>query len=397
MDPHALLLDQAPAHLLGDILDRLPAGTRAAVFGEWRLPGDAVLRHVVDRGDGADRAMLAANRAIGPDLLLRLATDADPRVATAVFGNADASREAKLAALPRVPVGEHLRAKPVRRPLRAGWDLQLRVYPLVESDDPALVAAALARLEFAYNRHGAPAVLLRGCLSLLRTAGPAAAAAARAAVPPFPDDPQLPEVVRRALAEPTDAALLTHALDHETSASAVVARLCVKSGSGDPTLALSAPRGALDWARITVAVRAMDRDAQVRTTLAHQPGCPDELLPRVPRFRRPLGSLVRPAHARRALFAQMATGAHFEREVGIAFATGLLRAAPILDRVTPAYRALEVFRDTPDTRMADLRTALGARSRLGDRVEAWAVALALLAEFTGTVPELLDVAGAVTA
>ncbi|MFE2869311.1 hypothetical protein [Embleya sp. NPDC059259] len=406
MNPLALLLDQAPASITGAVLRRIDPRLRAELFARPSRVGEAAGAYLVAHGDVDERAWLAGNPGATPETLSDLARAPEPAVAAGVFANPASPREARLRVLTRVvaatPLRELLYNELDHRQIRRRDALFERVCVLVESDDPRVVTRAFDRLaEHGARRPWLSGVLLRGCLSLLCTAGPAAVTAALPRV--LPQATGTPsDTVAAALAAPTDAALVTRALDEFTGMPAVVARLRDEKNLPGAAAMLLAPRGPLDWDLVLREHRRLPWSEYVRMALAMQPGCPLELRAYLPASssRHPVTEWVDadPATGRivgSPVFRDDRSNASVRR----AHTRGTLSAAVILRHGAPARNALRALDQRDTERYADTRTALRALTRpaLGDRTEAWAVALALLPDFTGPLPHLLIAADGITA
>ncbi|MDI2125512.1 hypothetical protein [Yinghuangia seranimata] len=137
-----------------------------------------------------------------------------------------------------------------------------------------------------------------------------------------------PTVVSDALDHPTDTARLAAALDHLCGPAGLLDR--VRAGTSSWGAAFLAPRGPFDWPAVEAAHRADPLPNRTLAGLTLQVGCPPTL---------------RPARDRR----------------------------PGAPAPSPEVAALTA-------------------SALGTDPERWLVALRLLADFPGTVPELLDTA-----
>ncbi|MGW9209296.1 hypothetical protein ACWGR4_20200 [Embleya sp. NPDC055664] len=144
--------------------------------------------------------------------------------------------------------------------------------------------------------------------------------------------------------------------------------------------------GTIPWPELIRAHRTTSLPAALHARLAELPDCPNELLI--------------------ALLAEgLPQSSRDDRPwLHAALAAGRLTGADVLDHARPAAVALSILAGT-DGRTSPDRWASGApRARaylladryLGTDVEAWIVALRLFPDFTGTIPELLATAGAVT-
>lgn len=411
MNPLGLLLGTAPPRLRARVYDRLDPSLRTVLLDTWPGPGAAVARHTVTHGTVADQVTLAANRGVSTDVLMRLAESEEPDVAAAVFAAYYAPREALLRAMRSLKTDDLpvVFREDATSDEVAGWNCRLSV--LVESDDPDMIRKGLSCLRPDDNKYGAPATILRGCLGLLRTEGPQAVREAMASVPPvrhamgFGRTPGIPPFVRAALDAPTDLGLVSRALDHLMSMPSVVERLRLGNGA-TARGTLRAPRVALDWDYLGACHRERPFSEAARQEFFRQPDCPDGL-----GSAGGLGEHLGEGRRARAHVLCAPGNPELSAELGAllrqprdhllewAYARELLGATRILREGRPTYPALALFQRARDTRVREAHEALAALSRpaLGDDPEAWAIALALLPEFTGTAPELLAVAGSVAA
>jgi hypothetical protein len=408
MNPAALLLDPAPVAIVGDVLRRLGGATRVTLLGQGAAPGEAVTAYTLAHGDDADRAALAANRTASPELLLRLADGASATVAVNLFCNQAAPREVKLGVLAAttaaMPVERLLYEVPGHRHIVERTSLRQRAYVLVESDDPRTVTAAFDTLVALDDRPPwLPAVVLRGCVNLLRTAGRVAVESAFPRIASLLDAHQ-PDVVAAALAEPTDPARLNRALDHLESMPVILTRLREATHVPAVTWMLLAPRVPLDWDAIVRAHRDRPLGRYTLAGLTAQLACPAELQTRLPPgspYNRTIRAWIDPDAATDRLLRIVAPlyASNFNTRVRTAHAGGALSAATILGHGAPARGALRTFERATGPHLEDARQAVRALTdvTLAEHTEAWVVALKLLPDFAGTLPELLTTAAAVAA
>ncbi|WTW95613.1 hypothetical protein OG216_20485 [Streptomycetaceae bacterium NBC_01309] len=401
MNPYALLVDSAPAGLQTALLERLDHSSRRFLLGGMLAPGAFLLAHVPEHGSSADRAALAGNLELAPETYLRLAEKADHAVARRLFDNLNASREVRVLAaeflcrdelLPRrVPDGL------LERAVVAG-----QIGVLVGYEDAALVAAAMAYIDPADNPLGAPPLILRGCLGLLRAAGPDAVANALAGVPPLRG--KQPDAVSEGMAAPTDESVLTDVLGRLGGTPHLVDGFRSGGASRKLQLMLAAPRGPLDWALVLREHAREPLNLNATSALAKEVGCPERIReaaawPTSVRPRTAQSRLNPRAERKRLLYALAQLTPRPDPEFRAAYHHGVLSAPDILAHAAPAAAALVVFERTDPRRYPAVRSALAsltARS-LGTDIEAWTVALSLLREFAGTVPELLASAASITA
>ncbi|WP_424637643.1 hypothetical protein [Embleya sp. AB8] len=412
----AFLLEIAPAHLVEPVLERLGASARQALLvGTVSLPKGVLLESVLRRGNPAETAALAGHPEAGPDLLVRLAADtADPATAARLFRHVRASREVRVRAMRLVPAAELLDQTGWYNAHTApGFPLQRCVGAAVEHDDPGVVVAALTLLDPEVNDLGAHAVLLRGCLRLLDLAGPQIAADAAARTDAalrrlwwhrWKPDP----VLNRALDAPTDRASLLAALDYLSSTPVLIERLrAARAGDYNASrvgLLLASPRGPLDWAAIRHA-HAEDRlTFEMIRALTDEPDCPPEfpqgVAESLDRLRLPPRAKATPEELARVLRRlRFLPPGPVNDVVRNAHEWHQLSTATILGQGEPAHRALALFAHATPAALERVRTATARATRdtLGDRADAWVVALTLLPDFPGSVRELLDTAAAVAA
>ncbi|OPC78776.1 hypothetical protein B4N89_32005 [Embleya scabrispora] len=144
--------------------------------------------------------------------------------------------------------------------------------------------------------------------------------------------------------------------------------------------------GTIPWPELIRAHRTTPLPAALHARLAELPDCPNELLI--------------------ALLAEGLPRSNRDDRPWLhtALVAGRLTGADVMEHARPAAVALSILAGT-DGRTSPARWASGApRARaylladryLGTNVEAWIVALRLFPDFTGTIPELLATADAVT-
>lgn len=409
MNPMALLLSQASWAVIGPVLDRLDAETRRAVLGGALPERGAIVSYVLGHGSVAVRASLAENTGLGADTLRRLADDPAPEVAACLVRH------------PHTPRDAMLRAAAAYRPGPLGADgtselSQRELYALIESRDPAHIAAAVPALRFERMYPGGVAVLGRALLNLWRLAGRTAAASALASTAPLPETRA--DAFDEALADDDGRAALGRMIEHEGRTQVVVGRLRGVGGrlSGlhpsssaydgsvavHSRLLLLAPHERLRWdvVRHEDSVTALPPDAVI--ALGDEPDRPDWIRERLPRDPLPPRGRSRsqPERDKVRYEAHRQLGALTvgmrDDQLRRAFEEGLIPAAEILAEAPSAYAGLLVFNATTGPRLAEARTAVNhlAAEFLGAHTEAWAVALRLLRDFGGTLPELLATARA---
>ncbi|MCF2528369.1 hypothetical protein [Yinghuangia soli] len=392
MNPYALLLDAAPEPVQAALVQRLAPRVRKALLSDGAL-GATVVSCALQYGTSDDRAALAGNQQIAPEALVALSAQADAAIAQALCANPKAPREALLPVVRLLPRDELLLRD---RPLDVKSRLLDPRRPLaVELDDPHLTAAVLTG-RLPRNPEGAAAVMVRGYLGLLRTAGAEAVRTVSAAVPE-PIEARV-GVVAEALRNPTDAARLDAAFDWLTGPDGIVARLRTRL---HPDWALLAPRGPLDWPTIEAAHRSSPFQQGACEALARQVGCPPTLRAAAVRPHPPKS--LAPATVDRDEFLRKLPKLPREgireypgRDIGAVHEAGVLTATDILGQGAPAFHALRIVQ-LAQNRTTETRQALSAltTASLGTHSEPWTVALTLLPDFAGTLPELLATAGAV--
>ncbi|MGW0659046.1 hypothetical protein [Streptodolium elevatio] len=401
-NPHALLLASAPAELHLPILTRLTAEVRDDLLDDGAAPG--LVAYALAHGTAEDRAVLAENPAVSPDDLAALAATPDePQLAAGLFGNPSAPREAMLRVLPFVPDADVLPGGFARNDAMR-LDMVRRASVAVESEDPKVLSAVLRMVDSEFLPL-CPAVVLRGCLGLLWTVGREPAWRALRDVRDLVRG-DLSAPVRDALADPFAPASLGRALAYESSLPVLLERLRRCRSVDEAVAQLHAPRDPVDWEFVLDVQRREPLPDFVRAALARQIGCP-EVLP-------PLGSAgalastAGPAHAVRDGgpdgLDRLADDSAAAR-VGRDYTAGRLNVRTLLregDPVAVALSLLEAraYDDEPDIgldRGVVLAVAELTRPALGGSADAWVVALNLLGDFAGTLPELVRTASAVAA
>ncbi|MCF2528367.1 hypothetical protein [Yinghuangia soli] len=396
-NPRAFLLASAPVSLQAAVLRRLGLPVRRSLLS-WGAGAD-ISRFIVEHGT-SDERVDAAGDLFPAELTVALGRVADGKVAAALFENYWAPREALLPVLhllPREsffpPEGEH------ETTMLHGWRPRRALFAL-ERDDPDLTREALNVLARHLDRRLGPPIVIRSLLGILNGAGLDAVRDVSAELPLLPPIPGLySATVYEALADPTERRLAA-AYAELCSSEALITRL--RSGNC-MDVELLVPRGPLDWAALAAAHEDAPFAPDTRRELGLQLGCPAELRPAP-------GPPTRPSYGRygderlelrHRLEPTEGRPMPFGRSSGIRAALGGRRAplaGEVLHVKAMARFVLEYVQLTPE--WADEgRRELGklAAERLGADVEAWAVALTLLDDFTGTVPELLAAAAVVAA
>ncbi|MEU8134656.1 hypothetical protein [Streptodolium elevatio] len=408
MNPWALLLSQASWAVIGPVLDRLDPGTRQTVLGSALPEGGAIVSYVLGHGSVACRAALAQSPTVTAATLRRLAEDPAPEVAAHLARNPHAPRDVMLRAMAAHHV-DRIAIPDAGLPQRD-------VYALVESVNAEVVARAVPALLFRHPYPAGAVVLARALLNLWRLGGRTAAESA------FATAAQLPETVAERFDEvfavDDGRAALGRLIEHEGRTQVVVERLRGvgrRTSAVHPTssaydgseavltrLVLFAPHEPPRWdvVRHEDSLTALVPD--VVTALGDEPGCPDWILERLRHHPPSPGGHIRSQHERgrirRDAYRQLAalTAGMRDDQLRRAYQEGLLPAGEILAKAPFAYAALTVFTTATGPRLDEARTAVSrlTERHLGADTEAWAVALMLLPEFAGTLPELLATARA---
>ncbi|WTW98546.1 hypothetical protein OG216_36725 [Streptomycetaceae bacterium NBC_01309] len=410
MNPWALLLSQASWAVIGPVLDRLDPKTRQSVLGSQLPERGAIVSYVLGHGSVACRAALAQNATATPATLRRLAENPAPEVAAHLVRNPRSPRDVMLRAMAAHHI-DHITTPAA--------ELQQRdVYALVEADNPAVVAQAVPALLFRHLFPAGPVVLARALLNLWRLDGRPAAESAYATAA------QLPETVADrfgdAFAADDGRAALGRLIEHEGRTQVVVDRLRSVGGrmsSLHPSssaydgsealftrLVLLAPHEPPRWDLVRHEDNLTTLAPDVAMALGDEPGCPDWILDRLRRDPQPppRRSHTRSHHerdrVRQDAYRQLAalTVGMRDDQLRRAYDEGLVPAAEILAKAPSAYAALVIFMAATGPRLDEARTAVNrlTERHLGAQTEAWAIALRLLPDFGGTLPELLATAQA---
>ncbi|MEU6720477.1 hypothetical protein ABZ897_54260 [Nonomuraea sp. NPDC046802] len=205
--------------------------------------------------------------------------------------------------------------------------------------------------------------------------------------------PEVKETLREALA---DAGALRKAVERAEGTEGLIEELYNDRLLGrDEHLAL---RDQLDWNTIAAAAANRPFDEKATALLAARPDFPDEL--RADWYQ--VQAMVVVTHSARVapeLLALAPGGPRAAKAVAALVRRGLdagCTAAQVLESARPAAAVLEAVRQPPedDTRSSawnDLAALLAdlVGEHLGEDVEAWRSARALLPRFKGTIPELL--------
>lgn len=204
--------------------------------------------------------------------------------------------------------------------------------------------------------------------------------------------PEVKEVVREA---PADAGALRKAVELAEGTGGLIEELYDdRLERREEHLEL---RDQIDWTAIAAADRPFDEEAT--TLLIARPDFPDGLRAAWYQTR---GVLVATHSARvdPSMLTLTPGGLRAAKAVAVLVRRGLddgFTAVQVLESARPAAAVLEAIRQPPedDVKSAgwnDLASLLAdlVRERLGEDVEAWRSARALLSRFGGTIPELLD-------
>ncbi|NUU23677.1 MAG: hypothetical protein HOV68_19570, partial [Streptomycetaceae bacterium] len=263
----ALLLAQAPRHLVGPVLGRLGAEHLESLFRGPDRPPYPVLEAAAEHPSRAVRAALVANPDVPPTVLGRVLATADPRMAWQIALHPRANRELMINAM--ATADADLSGTRV-------WDRSEReLIALVESGDPATIRYTLPMLTPRWNLLSARSLHLRGLRNLRALAGPAAATRE------FRDPhgftrPDLVRV-RRALEHPKAAHILDRLSVRGRRRLDLVRVLAAYDQPGPHDRLrqwLLLPRDAIDWRLALREDRRKPWSAHAAEVLADQAGCP---------------------------------------------------------------------------------------------------------------------------
>ncbi|MFC7328191.1 hypothetical protein [Marinactinospora rubrisoli] len=263
----------------------------------------------------------------------------------------------------------------------------------VTCSDPAMVRATLA----AFGGELSRAEQLRAALSLYEHDG----AAALASLGDVALRPETADLVRR-VAATDDAEALRRAVAEAEGTAGVLEELY------EPDLADRAElldlRDSLDWPAVLAAVRARPLDAAAAAALTARADCPDEVRDACYATQPLAVAEHTPRPDLRLLTADCvpqgraeAVRAVIRRALGrdVTGAELLANCRPAVAALAEAGRTREA--DGPaETAWREFTAGLAklAEDRLGSDLARWRAARALLADFAGSVPELLDAAAA---
>ncbi|WP_436775054.1 hypothetical protein [Yinghuangia sp. YIM S09857] len=406
MNPWALLLGQASWAVIGPVLDRLDSDLRRRVLDGSLPERGAIVSYVVGHGSVACRTALAQNGAVSVATLRRLAEDPAAEVAAELLRNPRTPRDVMLRAMAAHRMDREAIAAAEKLPQR-------EVYALVEAADPEVVAPAVRALRFRHTYPAGPAVLARALLNLWRLAGREAAEQAYGTAAALPET--VAERFADAFAARDGRAVLGRLIEHEGRTQLVVDRLRSVAGrlgpmsstyDGSqavlPRLVLLAPHEPLRWDLVRREHRLAALAPDAVAALGGEPDCPgwvrDDLRGDTRKPPVHTRSQSERTRLRQDAYRQLAalTVGMRDGELRRAYHEGLVPAGEILARAPSAHAALAVFAATTGPRLDEARTAVNRLTGhfLGAETEAWAVALRLLADFGGTLPELLATARA---
>ncbi|MBN6052861.1 hypothetical protein JYK22_13065, partial [Nonomuraea sp. RK-328] len=206
--------------------------------------------------------------------------------------------------------------------------------------------------------------------------------------------PDVKEVVREAL---TDAGALRKAVELAEGTDGLIEELYDDRLEQRRAECL-ALREQLDWTAVAAAAANRPFDEKATALLIARPDLPDELRTAWYRER----SVLVATHSARVdpgMFALDPGGPRAAKATAVLVRRGLhggLTAAQVLESARPAAAVLEAVRQPPEADAAsaawkDFAVLLAdlVREHLGEDVEAWRSARALLSRFGGTIPELL--------
>ncbi|WP_406291824.1 hypothetical protein [Embleya sp. NBC_00896] len=386
------------------VLARVDNRMRDAILARPPSPGEALTSFVLSRGSVADRAALARNPHAAPDVLLRLGRIIDPHVGAGLYRNPRVTRETAVLVLTASELDPNLREE------LTTTDDQRLLYPLVESHDHELVAHALARIDGRPRFPAAASVVSRGCLNLWRTTGRESARAAPANVTDLLRDRLA--VTREALDRDDGQQRLDRLIQRDGRTRVVLRRLRELSKISlyhdplpghvqDARLVLAAPHEPLRWDVVRREHATSPLPDHALVALADLADCPANLAAAADEVhaRGPVPNRGRcRSRARELLGTPLSAGAPL-RELRDAYRRRAVDAAHIVTQGSPAIHALAAFEDSTGPKLEQARSAVAelTTQTLGFHVEAWTVALTLLDDFSGTLPQLLTTASSVTA
>ncbi|GCE00837.1 hypothetical protein [Embleya hyalina] len=370
-----------------DVLAPLVDGRTAydtTVHGRWR---PARLADLIARGPGRELALTARHSRLPADAVAPLAALDDPEVNAGLVYQIHANGRLLLDIVQgvpqrpcpdgtRIPLSPTLRAELL--PADGTFPKRQWLAPFVGSGDPELLAAALAVVQIR-TRH----LQLKMALGQWERAG-----RDTIGLPNWFSDPTKALIsALRTHPDPRTAleSLRAHVRDAE-SADSLAKRLRTTTARSLPQLLNEGYRW--DWSVLEVAHARGRLGNDILPRLAELPGCPDTLCrpgrDAIPnRDGKPMSPATLRSLTRRTLRPH-------DDWVSDALAQGRFTVRELLQHGRPVA-ALPVARIWPDQ---DARTLLESlvHDHLDGNTEAWVIALRLLDDFTGTLPELLTTA-----
>lgn len=389
-----MLLHGAPRDVAGKVFARFDQEYRRQLI--YAAPSPVLVDYVIAEGTREDRLTLASTFRSVEDYL-RLLDLGDVEIARQLFLSSSTPRDLRLRIMSMLPA-QVLASVPDGHPGPGSAMDRVRLYGLVESDDPEIVAHAVSALltdrSFALDLPGEPAAILRGFQRLHELGHPGAIQAVIDARQDWNTGLDS-SIVDDALRHPGDPELVARAYVVLGSTKYLVQRLNQFTSFNDAMLLLLAPHAPIDW-RLMVKRLKHNR---FNALLAREPGCPDSLRPAS------MGQL--PRAPRRTWLRRSAERRHVEQ------LTALLRSGPdcapvreglrsgrlapqlVVAAGSPVGVALGVVRQCGNQAQRAAGTEkLGAIARhgLGEDADAWYIAASLLPDFAGSLSELVLVA-----
>ncbi|MQY14189.1 hypothetical protein SRB5_43510 [Streptomyces sp. RB5] len=423
------LFDRADQAVQLDLSERMDARTIQYLL-MWHLPDQSVRDHIVATHGAAVLAGLASHWATSAEVIEDLITYDDPEVNAALFLHTnltDAQRRHVLAGLrwkqgAATPAAERLPLTPallqgLRESARRNWLL-----PATESGDPDVCRILLGNQRV--KVHTDPQHLLM-LVRLWERHGPDEVRALldETDFPPrkkgkHPVPPQVREAAQAALDASDGLEVLRAAQAAAAGPAGLVDHLRINGPQRDLAKYLdlwAEENGSaeLPWAGLLAAHRAEPLDDRLLVDLHRLEGCPADLVEATATARLRLSHRnytprkgkrppTLPEMLRTLPLPEYAGRDNWPAE---ALHSGQVTAADILRDAFPALACVTYLGDeTPaqDTRpwahaVAELVEAMGAlvREHLGDDPEGWTMALRLMPDFGGTLPDLLATAKAV--
>jgi hypothetical protein len=391
-------LDALPTDAQRKLLPGLDAGAAhdLLVYGRWRPEwlDWATGPVAVGSRPSPERALIARHRVLPPEAIAPLAALGDPEVDAALLRQWHTGRELRLELLARIdwdaPVCAYTPGGGVAsRPLRDAMSMRGEaVIPLLGSGDPALLDRC--RDAEPLNSRTFQVSMLLGLW--MRFGPEVRTRMTRLPLPRW----VLPEVQGFAgelLREPdADHALrrLREEAEELHSAEALAARL--RRATARTVQWIAAENYHWDWTLLAAEHAVRPFPGAVVAQLVRMPGCPESI-----------GSAVRTSAGTeaggaagpvRALIAKPLTAPKHYRRTVEQVAAGRLSGSDLLRHAHPVLR-MPTRAPAEDPAARRVLTEL-VRKHLDGNTEAWATALRLIPSFTGTLPELLATAEAMT-